>query len=220
MRFGRVRHIIFLGATRRARMSTTRASCIVPLALMCSTAFAQKEQPAIVTEAGEEIGNSAKKGVVKKELGSTWQRFADDAQEIYVVRNYKGVVPNVRDEPKIGGKFGQPGEGTPPVVQWVGFQPFRTYSRVFVRVGGNFEFSVTKERSDLIVVSIDNARVETPNDARFLVTEAFPTFVRKVTVDEEEGQGVRVSVYLKKPVGFLYRREGSYIFLDVEYHEE
>ena len=201
-------------------MNAFRAYVVVFLALASARAFAQKDQPAIVTEAGEEIGNLTKKGLVKKELGSTWQRFADDAQEIYVVRNYKGVVPNVRDEPKIGGKFAKHSQGAPPVVQWVGFQPFRTYSRVFIRVGGDFEFSVTKERSDLIVVTIENAVVETPNDARFLITEAFPTFVRKVTVEQVEGQGVKVSVYLKKPVGFLYRREGSYIFLDVEYREE
>lgn len=188
------------------------------LLLFARAARTQVDKPAIITEAGEKLSNGTKKGIVRKQIGAKWDRFADEGLEIYMARDYRGVVPNVRDNPKIPGKLHPVKDGQAALLQWVGFQPFKTYSRVFIKVAGDFEFSLSKERADLISVWIAGARVETPNDRRFLITKAFPTFVRKVVVREED-QGVRVLIYLKKPVGYLYRRDGSYIFVDVEYHE-
>lgn len=150
----------------------------------------------------------------------SYQRVADEAGEIYTSRGYKGVVPGIRDESDVASKnLDTPASpDARPVVEWVGFQPFPTYSRVFIQVTGDFTFAATRPDADRIEVRVFGADVSTTNDLHELITRNFPTAVDRVTVSTStaDAGSVIINVYLKAPVGYLYRQDGGYVFIDVE----
>ena len=168
-------------------------------------------------ESKKEAETAPKAGTIILKSSGEWDRVADEAGQLYLSRGYKGVVPGVRDEPAVPSKARKAAAGSAPqapVLNWVGFQPFATYSRVFLQVAGTFSFTVTKPRSDLIEVLLPGARAATPNDQRHLVTREFPTVVDRVLIEERDGSTV-VRIVLKGPAGYLYRQEGAYLFVDV-----
>lgn len=142
----------------------------------------------------------------------------DENGRIHTKQHYKGVVPGINDVPAVPSKMKHK-KITRPLVEWVGFQAFKDYSRVFVQVLGNFTFTVTKTDKLKIDITIPNAKVDTPNDARELVTFKFPTKVNMIKTSEvntDSGTSVVIHIMLKKDVGYLFRQEGKYIFVDVE----
>ncbi len=157
-----------------------------------------------------------KAGSIIMKSSGEWDRVADEAGQVYLSRGYKGVVPGVRDEPAIPSKVkGAPSAAPPaPVLQWVGFQPFATYSRIFLQVLGNYSYTVTKPDPRVIEVALAGARAATPNDERHLVTREFPTAVDRILVEERDGTTV-IRIVLKAPTGYLYRQEGPYLFVDI-----
>lgn len=162
----------------------------------CATAFAQE----IRTNKGASTG------------------MVDENGNVYVKHHYKGVIPGIKDVADIPSKQ-HPGKIDHPRVEWVGFQAFKDYSRVFVQVLGQFTFTVTKTGKHKIEITIPGATVDTPNDARELVTFKFPTKVNLIKTSEvktDSGSSVVIDIMLAKDVGYLFRQEGKYIFVDVE----
>ncbi len=143
------------------------------------------------------------------------EKVADEGGQIYVTRGYKGVVPGVRDASSVPSKANPEAAARPAVVEWVGFQPFATYSRVFIQVDGRFGFTASKPKPDEIEVRIPDAVVATRNDLFDLPTGSFPTAVSLVS-SVVDASGVVVHIHLKRPTGYLYRSEGRYIFVDIE----
>jgi hypothetical protein len=144
----------------------------------------------------------------------TKPNIADEGGKIYVERGYKGIVPGLQDKPKVESKAKQAGGDGGPVLEWVGFQPFEQYSRVFLKVSGKFTFTVAKPNPNKIVVSIPSCKVQTPNDERFLITKAFPSQVDSIFTRQSQ-DGTTVEIYLKKNTTYLYKQEGEYIFVDI-----
>ena len=149
------------------------------------------------------------------------EKIADEGGQIYVSRGYKGVVPGVRDTAampsKADGAKDVPASGR-PAVEWVGFQPFATYSRVFIQVAGKYTFTVNKVKPDRIEVRLPGADVASYNDMRHLVTREFPTAIDTIKVEAAQPgtDAVVVTISLKQPVGYLYRTDDKYLFVDVE----
>jgi len=176
--------------------------------------------PKIEVVGDKKDDESQRTGVVITATSGEWDKVADEAGQIYLSRGYKGVVPGVRDSSAVPAKAVGAEEGRldKPVLEWVGFQPFSTYSRVFLQLKGDFRFNVTKPKPDRIELRLPNTVLSTENDLRFLNTREFPTAVDRVMIDwiEKSGTGYAVvTIYLKKPVGYLYRQEGDYIFVDI-----
>jgi len=161
-----------------------------------------------------------KSGVIVTVPPEAQDRVADEAGEIYTTRGYKGVVPGIRDQSDVPSKKTEGTQATDAraIVEWVGFQPFTTYSRVFVQVSGAYTFAVTRPAQDRIEVRVHAADVSSVNDMHELLTRNFPTAVDKVTVETspDDGGSVVITVFLKASVGYLYRQDGAYIFVDVE----
>jgi hypothetical protein len=160
-------------------------------------------------------------GVVMAPPPPGQEKIADEGGQIYVNRGYKGVVPGVRDTAampsKADGAKDAPASGR-PAVEWVGFQPFATYSRVFIQVAGKYTFTVNKVKPDRIEVRLPGADVASFNDMRQLVTREFPTAIDTIKVEAAQGgtDAVVVTISLKQPVGYLYRTDDKYLFVDVE----
>ena len=144
--------------------------------------------------------------------------FVDNKGKIYKANKYRGVIPGIRDVPAVPSKE-HPPKAKNPIIEWVGFQPFKDHSRVFIQIIGPYTFSVTKKGTNLIEVAIPKAKIATPNDARELITDKFATMVKKITIKKKEdmvGPYVAVDIFLKQDVGYLFHQEGKYIFIDVE----
>lgn len=168
----------------------------------------------------KKVANQPEKtGVVKMMVSSEDEKLADEAGQIYINRGYKGIVPGVREETIVPSKKGKKdeSEGTPTVL-WVGFQPFPSYSRVFIQISGKFSYTITKPKPNKIEVKIPNAVVSGENDLRTLETWAFPSAVERVIIQAPPvtKDTVIINIFLRKPVGYLYRQEGQYIFVDIE----
>jgi hypothetical protein len=182
----------------------------------------QDQKPAAITESAPRSAADAKKsktGVVVLAPVEDGFQVADEGGQIYTARGYRGVVPGVRDQSDVAAKRpeNEAFAATRAIVEWVGFQPFPTYSRVFIQVSGRFAFAVTRPRPDRIEVRIPGADMSTPNDSRRLVTRDFPTSVDLVEISEDATDGaIVVTISLKRPVGYLYRQEGRYVFIDIE----
>lgn len=199
---------------------------ILHVVLVCTVlgvsagAVGQQTPPAIQAGPEERGDPEPRTGVIVTVPPESYDRVADEAGEIYTTRGYKGVVPGIRDQSAVPAKSPetQVPSDSRAIVDWVGFQPFPTYSRVFIQVSGAFTFAVTRPAQDRIEVRIPAADVSTSNDLHELVTRNFPTAVDRVVVgtsQKDEG-AVIVTVFLKAPVGYLYRQDGGYIFIDVE----
>lgn len=192
---------------------------IVTTAALAQRPGSEEAAPPRIEMSGETTGEGQeppKAGSIIMKSAGEWDRVADEAGQVYLSRGYKGVVPGVRDEPAVPSKVKGAESAAPPapVLQWVGFQPFATYSRVFLQVIGNYSYTVTKPNPLAIEVTLPGARAATPNDQRHLVTREFPTTVDQILIEEQGGTTV-IRIVLKAPTGYLYRQEGPYLFVDV-----
>lgn len=196
-----------------------RQVIVIALVGFGTSAFAQRPDdapPPRIEMSGEaKQEEPLKAGTIIMRSGE-WDRVADEAGQVYLSRGYKGVVPGVRDEPAVPSKVKVAASQTtdPPILQWVGFQPFATYSRVFLQLTGQFTFSVLKPRPNVIEVTLPGTRVATPNDERHLVTREFPTTVDRILIEEKDKATV-IRIVLKAPAAYLYRQEGQYLFVDI-----
>ncbi len=200
----------------------TRLVLVAGSLVVTTTALAQRRgseeaPPPRIELSGETKGEGQeppKAGSIILKSSGEWDRVADEAGQVYRARGYQGVVPGVRDAPAIPSKGTEAPAPTAPVLQWLGFQPFSTYSRVFLQVVGNYSYTVTKPDPRVIEVTLPGVRAATPNDERHLVTREFPTAVDRILVEEQDGTTV-IRIVLKAPTGYLYRQEGPYLFVDI-----
>ncbi len=157
-------------------------------------------------------------GFAQQKKTTTGGGVVDENGTVYVKQHYKGVIPGIRDVPDVPSKK-HPKKVDHPVVEWIGFQPYKDYSRVFVQMLGQFTFVVNKTTDKEIDITIPGATLDTRNDARELVTFRFDTqvnLVKTTLVKTDAGKSVVIKILLKKNVGYLFRQSGKYIFVDVE----
>jgi len=203
-------------------MSRRTLPVVLLAALWAPAALAEADKPLPITEAPATQAPPAKKaktGVVVLAPSEDGFQVADEGGQIYTARGYRGVVPGVRDQSDVPAKRpeNEAFAATRAIVEWIGFQPFPTCSRVFVQLSGRFTFAVTRPKPDRIEVRVPGADISTPNDARHLITRDFPTAVDQVEISTDKADGaVVIAIALKRPVGYLYRQEGRYVFIDIE----
>jgi hypothetical protein len=138
--------------------------------------------------------------------------YVDEAGKIYKEMRYHGIIPAVRDEFKHR-KRKRKGHAH---VSWVGFQQKQFYSRVFVQTDQLRRFTITKPDPLHVKMIIYSAKVHRKNDGiRPIVTRQFKSAVEKIKT-RRRGRNIEVTITLSKPVGYLYKQQGNYIFIDVE----
>lgn len=137
----------------------------------------------------------------------------DAAGQIYVDRNYHGIVPGLRAEL-------EPGElsrlARQDLVLWAGFQPMSSVSRLFWLLSDpSPRFEVTKLDEKTLEVFFPGADIRHDNTIRPLITDFFVGPVSQVEGSRARG-GIRYIVRLKREANYLYRFENPYLFLDFE----
>lgn len=192
----------------------------VILAVLATPVAWAQPAPPVEQGGGKPRGpEEGRTGIIITAPSNAQEKTVDEGGKIYTERGYKGVVPNLRDASAVPAK--DPSKQATAaagkaVVDWVGFQPFPTYSRVFIQVSGKYTFSVIRPSPTIIEIRFGDALVSTENDLNELVTRAFPTQVDKVVTRTTDDGAVVVDVHLKKPAGYLYRQDGKYVYVDVE----
>jgi hypothetical protein len=143
------------------------------------------------------------------------ETVVDETGAIYRRRTYGGVIPNVRDSlrDKKTSKVHQRG---PLEITWVGFQQKALFSRVFVQTDRLPTYTIFKPDPLHIVVEFPTARLRTVQEDRVILTHEFNTKIDQIDAKPLKGRGIHVVITLKEPMGYLYKQEGDYVFIDVE----
>ncbi len=143
------------------------------------------------------------------------EQVVDPQGEIYRDRPYSGIIPQHRDSlhDKMTGKVRQRG---PVELTWVGFQQKALFSRIFVQTDRLPTYTIFKPDPLHIVVELSGVRTRTRQERRPMLTHEFKTQIDNIDVRELKGNEIRIVISLKQPVGYLYKQEGNYIFIDVE----
>ncbi len=139
----------------------------------------------------------------------------DDEGKIYQTRHYGGVIPHVRDT-LYDKKTSKPRRRGLVRVTWLGFQQKALFSRVFIQTDRLPTYTIFKPDPTHIVVELPTARLRTPQEGRDVITHEFNTSIDHIVAKRVKGRGVHVVITLKEPVGYLYKQDGAYIFVDVE----
>lgn len=148
----------------------------------------------------------------------TIEVVVDEEGAIYEKRHYGGIIPEVRDRFVAGLKAGRPG-GKAPAITWVGFQQRSLFSRVFIQTDRVTAYTIYKPDPLHIQVDFPEAGVPVDNDKRVLDTSRFDSPVQAVdarVIRSKGGRMARVIITLDSPTGYLYKQEGSYVFIDIE----
>lgn len=147
--------------------------------------------------------------------GDVVEVFVDEKGKIYRELRYHGIIPEIRDH--LGEKPPKkPKERARTTVTWVGFQQKQFYSRIFVQTNRLSRFTLHKPSPLQIVVTIPNARIRRRNDGlRPIVTSQFSASIEEIRAVRKRND-VQVLITLSKPVGYLYKQHGKYVFIDVE----
>jgi len=101
---------------------------------------------------------------------------------------------------------------------WVGFQQTTESSRVFVKTNEPVKYRVTEEGEDLIVLELENTRIPTRNNRRFLDTHFFSTAVTMITPKEIESvsRNVRIEIQLRNRVPYSAGQEDNVVYVRFE----
>lgn len=138
--------------------------------------------------------------------------FVDDEGLLYRQRYYQGIIPSIRDY--MGTK--PPKKDTKHTnITWIGFQQKELYSRIFIQTNRPSHFTLSKPNATTIIVSFDNTRIPRSNERRPLITGAFQTRVLDIRPHVRRGRA-EIEIRLMADAGYLYKQNGSYVFIDIE----
>jgi len=96
----------------------------------------------------------------------------------------------------------------------VGFHQEPGASRVFVRTNEPVSYSVSEEGNRVVVLVLENTRIESSNNTLPLNTSYFDTPVASVDPSVGPSRSVRVVIRLKEQVPFQAHQEGNEIFIE------
>ena len=180
-----------------------------PLTLVCAPIFLLCS-----FSAGAQVIRTSSPGMVRD--GQIIEVFVDEKGSIYKELRYHGIIPGIRDEFGYAKKKKKKViKKAKPIVSWIGFQSKQFYSRVFIKVDPVSRFIMRKADDMRIVIDIDDARIPSKQTRRPIVTAAYDTAVEMIHARRVRN-GARIEIKLRKQAGYLYKRQGDYIFIDIE----
>lgn len=101
-------------------------------------------------------------------------------------------------------------------ITFVGFKQDNGIGRIFLRTSAPAKYSVGEDSHHNVVVTLENTRISLPNNQRMLDTSFFDTAVSLVRPEELEGDTVRVTISLKKRVGYRASQSGNELTVEFE----
>ena len=103
-------------------------------------------------------------------------------------------------------------------VTWIGFAQFEEISRVFVRTDESVSYRIDISTPKTVVLTLENTRLRTQNDANHLDTRYFVSPVKFVQPALIEGtsKSVKITIYLRHAVTFSELQRDNFLALDFE----
>ncbi len=128
---------------------------------------------------------------------------------------YRGVTPNEVDTlPHISSSQhrGETGNNT---LTWVGFQPFETYTRVFLQTGRPAQYQVRESPDGLtITIRLRDTSVDFTNFYRWIDTSHFGRPVNMIDTARSDDGVTEVTIDLSRFAEYSIVAEGGYLFID------
>lgn len=103
-------------------------------------------------------------------------------------------------------------------VTWIGFAQFEEISRVFVRTDESVAYRIDISSPKTVVLTLENTRLRTQNDANHLDTRYFISpvkFIQPVLI-EGTSKSVKITIYLRHAVTFSELQRDNFLALDFE----
>lgn len=172
-----------------------------------------------VDEDGNEVDvyqSTRVSGVSHSRPGDRFNWFYD------AVEIYRGIIPHLRDSLPHIERYQRAGTDVsqPNRVTWIGFQPFETYTRVFLQLARTPSYRVEEtatEDGQLIEVFLDNTRLPLSNFQRFIDASYFERSVDIIDAEPLEGGRVRVVIFRHQTEApYEVEVEGNYLYIDFQ----
>ena len=116
------------------------------------------------------------------------------------------------------GQGSAPFAGEEREVDWIGFAQFEEISRVFVRTDESVAYRIDISTPKTVVLTLENTRLRTQNDANHLDTRYFVSpvkFIQPVLI-EGTSKSVKITIYLRHAVTFSELQRDNFLALDFE----
>ena len=120
--------------------------------------------------------------------------------------------------PSLGAQEVSPFLGEEKEVTWIGFAQFEEVSRVFVRTNESVAYRINIATPRTVVLTLENTRLRTTNDANHLDTRYFVSPVKFIQPALVEGtsKSVKITIYLRHAVTFSELQRDNFLALDFE----
>ena len=118
----------------------------------------------------------------------------------------------------LGAQGPAPFAGEEREVDWIGFAQFEEISRVFVRTDESVAYRIDISTPKTVVLTLENTRLRTQNDANHLDTRYFVSpvkFIQPVLI-EVTSKSVKITIYLRHAVTFSELQRDNFLALDFE----
>lgn len=139
--------------------------------------------------------------------------IVDKEGQIYVDRNYQGIVPGLRNtfDPARFARL-----ANRDYVLWVGFQPMASITRIFWQLTDPApRFEVTRVDDRTLEVFFPGGKIRKKNNRRYVWTNKFNGPIEYIRGKKVRG-GSKYTIKLKGSSNHLYRFEAPFLYLDFE----
>ena len=132
---------------------------------------------------------------------------------------YTGVIPNIRDTLPHLTRHQTMGNARRPRnrITWIGFQPFDSFTRVFVQCAASPAYTVQEsEEGHLIEIFFDNTSISLTNFQRFLDASYFGRSVDIIDTEPLPGRRSRMIIWRDQIAPYEVIVDGVYLYIDFQ----
>lgn len=129
---------------------------------------------------------------------------------------YMGVIPNIRDTLPHIARFQAVNERRPRNrITWIGFQPFDSFTRVFVQMADSPNYTIEEsEGGQLVEVFFENTTISLSNFQRFMDTSFFGRSVDVIDAQPLSGHRARLIIWRDSVTPYTVTVDGDYLYID------
>lgn len=188
----------------------TRAASLFSCGLLLSALYVA---PALAQDKGGSQGTE--RTVMRESIDNAQDDIMSQPQD----KIYSGVIPGTRDSVKhIEGSLQKGKNSSGSLLTWVGFVPEDNRTRVFVQMGGehNYEMSRSKD-GRTIILTYTNTKIGARNVTRPIDTSGYKRDVTGIQVKNKGRGKVTVAINVKDNASPQISQEGPFLYLDFAY---
>lgn len=154
--------------------------------------------------------------------GAGGRRGPRTTLDLAIEQMYSGVIPGKRAQVAHLTRAREKGQNPaqPNQLTWIGFQPEKDVTRVFLETARSPDYSTRTEQSEagpVYVVTLSNTQIPARNFRRFLDTSYFERDVERIEAKKVDQRTVELHIQLEKRQSPTLQTDGNFLFVDFPY---